>query len=109
MDCSADPCSGNLIDVDSMMPLSSDLVQTEANYAEDSLMDLDNDWEPVGDLSPHDTLRLSSAAPAQEPTDSSSVIAGNESDTDEEGETPLSGQPNVSDKRRQQNAKFNSW
>jgi hypothetical protein len=67
------------------MPQSPNLVQAEATHTVDPLTDQ-----------------------AQELRDSP-VMAGNGSDTEEEGETPLPEQLNISDKRRQQNAKFNSW
>jgi hypothetical protein len=86
-----------------------------ANEAVDSIMDQDNIWGLANDAgldspkTPHDMSHLSLAAPAQELVDRPLGMTGNESDTDGEGEATSSEQPNVSEKRRQQNAKFNSW
>jgi len=66
------------------MPQSLNLAQAEADHTADSMMEQ-----------------------AQELTDSP-VMAGDESDAEGE-ETLLLEQPNISDKRRQQDAKFNSW
>ncbi|KAI9770580.1 MAG: Dicer-like protein 1 [Geoglossum simile] len=65
---------------------SSDPAQADSNHTVESLTDQ-----------------------AQELADGFLDMAGNESDTEEEGEAPLSEQPKISDKRRQQNAKFDSW
>ncbi|KAI9781616.1 MAG: Dicer-like protein 1 [Geoglossum umbratile] len=86
-----------------------------ANEAVDSIMDQDNIWGLANgaDLdsskTSHDISRISPTAPTQELVDGPLITTGNMSDTDGEGEATSSEQPNVSEKRRQQNAKFNSW
>ena len=112
---SPDTHIGNLIDIDQEMPQSPVLIQAKANQAVDSIVDLADicgipNGLSLGSLeASRDMSRLPSVSPAQELISSSLVMAGSESDTDEEGEAPLSVQPSVSDRRRQQNAKFSSW
>lgn len=112
-------CEEDLIVIDQEMLEPPSLDQADANQRIDSTTRLASDSEPTGEFA--DNLNLNSSRtssdisqqlsipPTHELINSASITAENESETDEDGESPLSAQPNLSYERRRQNAKFHSW
>ncbi|KAH0547716.1 hypothetical protein FGG08_000206 [Glutinoglossum americanum] len=102
--------TGNLIDIDEEMPDAPSLIRAGVSQAVDSVLCLTDELTNVDSSGmPYNMSQLSSISLTQEQTNNTPIVAENESETDEEGETLLSAQPNVSERRRRQNAKFHSW
>ncbi|KAH0556704.1 hypothetical protein GP486_005507 [Trichoglossum hirsutum] len=106
-------CEENVIAADREELGSPCLAQAETNQRVDATPRPANASEPTSkftDSLNSNGLQASGAiSQLHELTISGSVTPENESETDEEGDSPLSSQPDISDKRRRQNAKFHSW